>query len=118
MLYDITYMGFTVRLIRLRSVLIRSKFHLVLQLTSLTQVISTSMKSVGFIIQSRDLGLAGGVAVPCGVGLGGLTALAPGGWVEDDEEEEAEEERTLPVAHDSVLGFTVAVESEGARPDT
>lgn len=90
----------------------------VIQQTSLTQVMSTSMKSVGFIIQSRDLGLAGGVATPWGVGLEALTVLAPAWWVEDDEDEEAEEERTLPVAQDSVLGFTVAVESEGARPDT
>lgn len=76
------------------------------------------MKSVGLIILSLDLGLVGGVAVPSPVDFGGLPFLGPGGWVEEDEEEEAEDDRILPTAEESMLGFTVADESDGASPDT
>lgn len=79
---------------------------------------STSMKSVGLIVLSLDLGLAGGVVVRWVDTLPTLGVLDTDGRLEEEEEEEADDERALPAVEESVWGFTVAEESDGARPET
>lgn len=79
---------------------------------------STSMKSAGLIMLSIDLGRAGGVDRLCDWVFVGLEGLDTGGMFVEEAEEELEEERTLAMGKDSVWGFTVAEESEGAKPDT